>query len=197
MRGAGTHTDAVGPVTGAASPPHGASSVAVVRLVLPGRHGQTLASGWLIPLSLGTTLLVVVSAAAAAAIETRTVTSIWPGIWWSISLGTTVGFIGEPPETRAGQVLSAVLMILGFLLLAIVSASLAALFVREDERTWEERERSSDEALTTGIATLGERLTAIEGQLMQLRGERAGILDGVADERPVDERPAGDGRTAP
>jgi voltage-gated potassium channel len=148
-----------------------------VRLVLPGRHGRTLASGWLVPLLLGTVLVVVISAAAAAAFETRTVTSFWRGIWWAVSLITTVGFIGEPPETRAGEVLSAGLMVLGFLLLAIVSASLAALFVREDERPWEERERSSDEALAASLSALDRRLTAIEQQLAQLGAgppERAG-----------------------
>ena len=96
-------------------------------------------------------------------------TSFWRGIWWAVSLITTVGFIGEPPETRAGEVLSAGLMVLGFLLLAIVSASLAALFVREDERPWEERERSSDEALAASLSALDRRLTAIEQQLARLR----------------------------
>ena len=139
-----------------------------MRLVLPGRPARTLASGWLVPLTLGAVLVVLLSAAAAAAIETRTVTSFWRGLWWAVSLITTVGFIGEPPETRAGEVLSAALMVLGFLLLATVSASLAALFVREDERPWEERERSSDEALTASIDALGRRLTVIEEQLARL-----------------------------
>lgn len=156
------------PVTSGANLPAAASSVALVKLVLPGRPARTLASGWLVPLSLGAVLLVVLSAAASAAIETRTVTSFWRGVWWAVSLITTVGFIGEPPETRAGQVLSAALMVVGFLLLATVSASLAALFVREDERPWEERERHSDEELTAGLEALGRRLTAIEEQLARL-----------------------------
>jgi voltage-gated potassium channel Kch len=113
--------------------------------------------------------VVITSAAAAAAIETRTVSSFGRGLWWAVSLITTVGFIGEPPETRAGELLSAALMVIGFMLLALVSASLAALFVREDERPWEERERSSDEALTASLAALDQRLTAIEEHLAGLR----------------------------
>ena len=139
-----------------------------MRLVLPGRPARTLVSGWLVPLSLGAVLVVVLSAAAATAFETRTVTSFWRGLWWAVSLITTVGFIGEPPETRAGALLSAVLMVIGFLLLATVSASLAALFVREDERPWEERERDSDEVLTAALEALDRRLTAIEEQLGRL-----------------------------
>jgi hypothetical protein len=61
------------------------------------------------------------------------------GVWWAISLVTTVGFVGQPPETTAGAVLSVCLMVLGVLLLAMVGASLAALFVMEEERPREER----------------------------------------------------------
>lgn len=139
-----------------------------MKLVLPGRRSRTLASGGLVPIVVGAVFLVVVSAAAAAAFETRTVSSFWRGMWWAVSLITTVGFIGEPPETWPGEVLSAVLMVVGFLLLAVVSASLAALFVHEEERPWEVRERSSAESLTTGLAHLEQRLTAIEAQLARL-----------------------------
>ena len=83
--------------------------------------------------------------------------------------------------------LSASLMVLGFLLLAIVSASLAALFVREDERPWEERERSSDEALAASLSALDRRLTAIEEQPARLRAappERAGDAASAPGPRP-------------
>ena len=139
-----------------------------VKLVLPGRRGRTLASGWLVPLVIGSVLVVVVSAAAAAAFETRTVSSFWRGVWWAVSLITTVGFIGEPPETRPGEILSAVLMVVGFLLLAVVSASLAALFVREEERPWEERERASAEAVAVALELLEQRLGSIEEKMARL-----------------------------
>lgn len=90
-------------------------------------------SAWLVPTGLASAVLLIVSAAAATALETNTVGSLPRGLWWALSLITTVGFIGEPPETVAGAALSAVLMIVGFLMLAMVSASLAALFVREEE----------------------------------------------------------------
>jgi Ion channel len=176
----------VGPVTAVVDLPATASTVARVRLVLPGRPARTLASGWLVPLSLGAVLVVVLSAASAAAFETRTVTSFWRGLWWAISLITTVGFVGEPPETLEGAVLSAVLMVIGFLLLATVSASLAALFVHEEERPWEERDRDSDEALTAALDALDRRLTAIEGQLDRLAaGPPAAPAGRTTDAPPV------------
>lgn len=162
-----------------------------MRLVLPTPRGRSPASAWLVPLFLATLLVVVVSAAAAAALETRTVSSFWRGLWWAISLVTTVGFVGEPPETRAGQVLSAVLMVLGFLLLAVVSASLAALIIREEERPWEERDRSSDEALAFSLAVLDERLAAIEARLDRLAAPPATDAHPPPDERPTtDPQPA-------
>lgn len=57
---------------------------------------------WLLPALVATVLIVGLAAGAAAAIETDTVQSYWGGLWWSISLITTVGFIGEPPNTAAG-----------------------------------------------------------------------------------------------
>jgi hypothetical protein len=121
-----------------------------------------ISAAWLVPALLGSVLVVVVAGAAAAAIESRTVTSFGQGLWWSISLITTVGFIGEPPETTLGAVLSAVLMVLGFLLLAMVSASLAALFVREDERPHDHVEEAADAAILATLERIERRLAALE-----------------------------------
>ena len=67
-----------------------------------GTRRLTITARWLVPVMVSSVLVVVVSAAAAAAIETRTVDSFPRGLWWATSLITTVGFIGEPPETAAG-----------------------------------------------------------------------------------------------
>lgn len=41
-----------------------------------------------------------VGAGAGAALESDTVGSYGRGLWWAISLMTTVGFLGSPSETR-------------------------------------------------------------------------------------------------
>lgn len=102
-----------------------------------------------------------------AAAETDTVESFWRGLWWSLSLVTTVGFLGSPPRSVAGAVLSVVLMILGFLLLAMVSAAFASLFVRQDEQPREDAEREVDRAVLEALASLESRLEAIERRLDQ------------------------------
>ena len=44
----------------------------------------------------------VLGAGAGAAFETETVGSYWRGLWWSVSLMTTVGFVGPPPQSVEG-----------------------------------------------------------------------------------------------
>ena len=133
-----------------------------MRMLVVGRWRVRVGSRWLVTMTLGTILLVAVTAAAAAAVESRTVSTYWRGLWWAVSLVTTVGFIGEPPETRAGAALSAGLMIFGFLLLATVSASLAALFVREEELPREQREDSTAQAVMASLRAIEQRLALLE-----------------------------------
>jgi Tfp pilus assembly protein PilX len=78
---------------------------------------------------------------------------------------TTVGFVGSPPRTGAGAALSVVLMVVGFVLLAMVSAGLASLFVRQDEQPREAAEREVDRAMLAALAALEARLAAIEARL--------------------------------
>jgi len=139
----------------------------MARELIVGRRRVPIASAWLVPALLSSVLVVVVSAAAAAAIETHTVNSFGRGLWWATGLVTTIGFIGEPPETAAGEMLSAFLMVFGFLLLAMVSASLAALFVRQDEQSFEEEETRTDRQILDRLAGIEQRLTAIETHLGQ------------------------------
>jgi hypothetical protein len=129
------------------------------------RRRIPISSAWLVPALLSAVLMVVVAGAAAAAIETRTVSSFGRGLWWATSLITTGGFIGEPPETTAGALLSALLMVVGFVLLAMVSASLAALFVRQDERPFQAGETSADQQILDTLERLEQQLRAIEARI--------------------------------
>jgi voltage-gated potassium channel len=137
----------------------------VKKHLIVGRRRIPITSAWLVPVLLSSVLVLLVSAGAAAAIESKTVSSFGRGLWWAISLITTVGFVGEPPETKLGAALSAVLMVLGFLLLAMVSASLAALFVRDDERPHDEAEATADRLMLETLERIERRLTLLERRL--------------------------------
>jgi voltage-gated potassium channel Kch len=136
-------------------------------MLVVGRWRMGVGSRWLVAVVLVSVLAVAVAAAAAAAVESRTVSTYARGLWWSISLVTTVGFIGEPPETGLGAALSALLMVLGFLLLATVSASLAALFISEEEEPREEREESALRELQAMLHAIEERLDRIEAEVQR------------------------------
>ncbi len=107
-----------------------------------------------------------VGAGAAAAFESDTVDSYWEGLWWALGLMTTVGFVeGAPPSTLGGAITSAVLMLAGFLLLSLLSAGLASLFVREDEAPAEAREQALDRQVLERLAALEERIAALDDRL--------------------------------
>ena len=78
-------------------------------------------------------LVVLAGGAGLAAFESDTTDSYWDGVWWSVSLMTTVGWSGEAPTTLAGHLIATATMLVGFVLLAFITASVASLLVREDE----------------------------------------------------------------
>lgn len=104
----------------------------------------------------------VVGAGGAAAFESDTVGSYWEGLWWALSLMTTVGFVEGAPETVGGALTSAVLMVAGFLLLSLISAALASLFVREDEEPVEEREEAIERQILDRLTAIEQRLESLE-----------------------------------
>lgn len=103
-------------------------------------------------------------AGAAAAWESGTVRSYWQGLWWCLSLLTTEGFLGTPPHTAVGAVLSVLMMLTGFLLLALVGAAFASLFVREDERPDRLVDQHAHDQLLTAVQHLTARLEQLEGR---------------------------------
>jgi Na+(H+)/acetate symporter ActP len=117
---------------------------------------------WALP---GAGLLVLLAGGGFAAVETDTVMSYWEGVWWALSLMTTVGFVGGSPETAAGQVLSAVLMVVGFLLLAVTTAAVASLFVSEDEAPQDARDREFEREALDELRALNSRLERLERRL--------------------------------
>ena len=115
-----------------------------------------------------------VGAGAAAAFESDTVGSYGRGLWWAISLMTTVGYIGQPPRTTEGAVLSIVLMLTGFALLSLVSAALASLFVKQDEAPMQQHEAVVDEEILDALSSILHRLEALESRIAGDEGKPPG-----------------------
>ena len=117
-----------------------------------------LRRAWLRYLLPAAAFVVVAGAAGMAAFSTDTTESFWDGVWWSISLMTTVGWSGQVPHTLIGHLIATVTMITGFLLLAFTTAVVASLLVREDEGPLEQAELRADQEILTEVRALRAEL---------------------------------------
>lgn len=144
----------------------GTDLLSEVLSLTPGGPMFVIRRNWVIPSLIASGVLVTVAGGAIAAVEADIVTSFPRGIWWSLSLMTTVGFLGAPPATTPGAVLSIALMLGGFFLLALVSAALASMFVREDEKPAETREDEAMHRLQKEVTDLKTEITALRISLL-------------------------------
>lgn len=115
-------------------------------------------------------LLTLLGGGALALAESDTVRSFTGGLWWSLSLVTTVGFVGRAPTTEAGKVISGLLMVTGFTLMTMTTAAVASLFVREDEAPDDARERTFQEEMRQELAGLREEVAALRRELAAREG---------------------------
>lgn len=97
-----------------------------------------------------------------AALENHVATSYGEGVWWALSLMTTVGFVGEAPETTSGRVVSALLMVAGFAMMTVTTAAIASTFVHEEEEPERKVERDFEESIQHLLTAIVARLEAIE-----------------------------------
>lgn len=120
---------------------------------------------WLRYLLPASGLVIVVAGGGFAALESDTVESFWEGAWWALSLMTTVGFVGAVPSSAAGRLLSAALMLMGFGLLALTTAAVASLFVRDDEAPEEKAIRAFEASVLTELRELNDKVDRLEARL--------------------------------
>lgn len=112
-----------------------------------------------------TAFVLLLAGGGFAAFESRQVSNFWEGLWWALSLMSTVGFVGEAPESLVGRLLSSVLMISGFALMALVTASISSLFVREEQLPDERAEKQFEGETLQLLTDLSRRLEAIEASV--------------------------------
>jgi voltage-gated potassium channel len=63
-------------------------------------------------------------------IETSNIKNLEDGLWWAITTVTTVGYGDKFPTTSTGRILAVTLMLVGISLMGVITASVAAWFVR-------------------------------------------------------------------
>ncbi|MCW2764184.1 MAG: kcsA [Nocardioides sp.] len=112
-------------------------------------------------LSLGAGI-VLLAGGALAAFENSAVGSYWDGLYWALSLMTTVGFIGGSPQTTGGRIVAAGLMVSGFAMMTLVTAAISSLFIREQEQPEFEEEDAFESKVLRILDDLAERIHRIE-----------------------------------
>jgi voltage-gated potassium channel len=102
-----------------------------------------------------------------AALESETVHGYGEGLLWALSLMTTVGFVGGQPHTVAGKLIAAGLMLSGFALLTLTTASISSLFVKEDLEPRGERELTFEGELLRELRNIHTRLDDLEKRIVE------------------------------
>jgi voltage-gated potassium channel len=108
--------------------------------------------------SLATIFLTVIAGAVQATVDTGDFKTFWDGVWWAVVTVTTVGYGDVYPTTVAGRVVAIALMLVGVGFLAVLTATIASRFVKEDRG-------SETAAITESLARIEADIAALKAQL--------------------------------
>jgi voltage-gated potassium channel len=84
-----------------------------------------------------TTSITIVAGLLMTVIDHGNFPSVGSGLWWAVQTVTTVGYGDHVPSTAAGQLVAALVMLLGIGFIAVITASITSAFVgrsRQQER---------------------------------------------------------------
>ena len=109
---------------------------------------------------LATVIIIILSGVLMAAIDPAIETP-WDGIWWAWVTIATVGYGDVVPISPAGRALASIIILFGMGLFAMITASFAAFFIRQDE----EKIITAEQIGLHHIRAVEHRLTALESKL--------------------------------
>ncbi|MGZ4187996.1 MAG: potassium channel family protein [Solirubrobacteraceae bacterium] len=80
-------------------------------------------------------LAVVIFGVTEYLVDPTTFATPWLGMWWALETVTTVGYGDVVPESTAGRILGAFLLLGGLALLSVVTATITSSFIARVQRT--------------------------------------------------------------
>lgn len=86
------------------------------------------------------------------------VTTYADGLWLAFITGATVGYGDIVPSTPASRIFAVFIVLLGYAIFSVVTASIAALFVGEDEKRFEKELHADIRSLRDEIGVLRSEL---------------------------------------
>jgi voltage-gated potassium channel len=87
--------------------------------------------------------------------------SLGSGPWWAVQTVTTVGYGDDVPTTASGQLLAALVMLLGIGFLTVITAAITSTFVSRSRQT----SSGADTPTAEQLRQINERLERIEAAL--------------------------------
>jgi voltage-gated potassium channel len=107
-------------------------------------------------------LAVVVFGVVEWAVDRKTFTSVWLGMWWALQTVTTVGYGDVVPHQAIGKVIASLLMLGGLSLIAVLTAAVTSGFVSRAQA-------GKDNPVLQKLDALGEELKAVRAELEGLQ----------------------------
>ena len=87
--------------------------------------------------------------------------SLGSGLWWAVQTVTTVGYGDDVPTNASGQLLAALVMLLGIGFLTVITAAITSSFVSRARQTLSDPDKPPADELRE----INERLERIEAAL--------------------------------
>jgi voltage-gated potassium channel len=97
-----------------------------------------------------------------------TISSYPEALWWALSTVTTVGYGDVYPVTNGGRLAALLLMLCGIALVGIITASVAAWFVRSVVRSAEPVTPSADNGVLNRLDVLESRMERIDDGIRRI-----------------------------
>jgi voltage-gated potassium channel len=94
----------------------------------------TTPRGAAIVIAVVTTSITVCAGLLMTAIDSTNFPSLGGGLWWAIQTVTTVGYGDHVPNTAAGQIVAALVMLLGIGFITVITASITSAFVERSRQ---------------------------------------------------------------
>jgi voltage-gated potassium channel len=113
-----------------------------------------------------TTSITVVAGLLMTVIDRGNFPSVGSGLWWAVQTVTTVGYGDHVPSTAAGQVVAALVMLLGIGFITVITASITGAFVERSRQ--QERPGGPDSVATA------EQLQKIDARLERIEAAVSG-----------------------
>ena len=111
------------------------------------------------------TVITVVTGILMTVADRHSFPSIGSGLWWAVQTVTTVGYGDHVPTTVAGQLVAALVMLVGIGFLTVITAAITSTFVSRSRR--EQTSSSTTTPTEEQFKQIAGRLERIEAALTE------------------------------